>query len=759
MKKLSTWPVVVMGSLLVVGAPAAAQVRGEALYERLGDRSLVTTEGVARVTWLPDGDFLQVERTGASSTFYRVDPTTGNRAALFDAGTTRRLARDYGEITGRRVAGLPFRSFEYVLDGNSIFFSVEQDDFLYHIGNRELRRLNRPHWELPGDADGLMRRLQNSQLARGEYSPDYNRFARVKDYDLHVTSTSTGEEQQVTWGGSEGIMNGRPDWLYPEELGQSDAFWWSPDNRKIAYLQFDVREVFEYPIVHDLDAEARLEEQRYSKAGETNPTVKLFIVDVETGQTVEVDTQSSDQVYVVRGAWLPDGSELTFQRLNRRQNRLELLAADPETGRVRTILTETDAAYVSLTRDLTFLNGGRFLWTSDRTGWRHVYLYSVTGTLIRPLTAGDWPVGSITGVDGDEEWVYFTGYANNALESHFFRVQVDGSGLERLTKDPGTHTISLDPSGSYFTDTYSSLTQAATTTVHATDGSAARTLATTTTAMLDALGLEPPELVTVTAADGVTRLNGLLFKPAGYDPNIAYPLVVSVYGGPSRPRVRDVFQGNAAEQRMAQLGYMVWKMDNRGTRNRGKAFETATYLKLGQVDLADQTAGVRQITQRPYVDRSRVGMYGGSYGGYMTAMALLKEPKVFHVGVAGSSVTDWRNYDTAYTERYMRSPQENPDGYEKGSALPFAENLQGKLLLTHGSTDNNVHPGNTMQLVEALIEAGKTFDLMIYPQQRHGIGGAARQHVTQLRLDYFRKHLRPQPVGGDLVQALQYQRL
>ena len=742
-----------VAALLTVAPLAQAQVRGEALYQRLGDRNLITTEGTAAVSWLPNGDFLEVERVGTSATFYRVDARSGDRELLFDAATARSMGEAYNEVTGNSVQGLPpFRDFEYVLDGQALFFTIDEEDFLYDFSNRNLRKLERLRWELGLDADGLMRSLGNSQLARGTYSPDYSRFARVKDYDIHVTNTVTGEERQVTWGGSEEVMNGRPDWLYPEELGQNVGFWWSPDNRKIAYLQFDVSDVFKYPIVHDLDAEARLEEQRYSKAGETNPTVKLFIVDIETGKSVEVDTEGSDQVYIVRGAWLPDGRELTFQRLNRRQNKLEILAADPATGVVRTILTETEDAFVSLTRDLTFLEGGRFLWSSERTGWRHLYLYEVDGTLVRQLTDGEWPVGSISHVDRDHGWVYFSGYANNALESHFFRVKLDGSEFERLTSKAGTHIASVDPSGKYFTDTFSSLTEASSTTLHRTDGRVVRTLATSNTEKLDALGLEAPELVTVTAADGVTPLSGLLFKPAGYDPAVTYPLIVSVYGGPSGPRVRNRYQMNAGEQRLAQLGYMVWKMDNRGTRNRGKAFETATYLKLGQVDLADQTAGVRQITRRPYIDASRVGMYGGSYGGYMTAMALLKEPEVFHVGVASSSVTDWRNYDTAYTERYMRTPQENPEGYEEGSTLPYAANLQGKLLLTHGSTDNNVHPGNTLQLVQELVKAGKTFDLMIYPQQRHGIGGAGRQHLTQLRLNYFRTHLRPHPVGGDLVQ-------
>jgi dipeptidyl-peptidase-4 len=266
---------------------------------------------------------------------------------------------------------------------------------------------------------------------------------------------------------------------------------------------------------------------------------------------------------------------------------------------------------------------------------------------------------------------------------------------------------------------------------------------TTNTDRLQSLGLEPPELVIVKAADGVTDLHGMLFKPAGYDPTVSYPLVVPVYGGPHSKAISNRYYHGSGDQRLAQLGFMVWRVDNRGQTGRGKAFETATYLKLGQVDLADQAAAVRQMVERPYIDGSRVGIFGGSYGGYMSAIALLKEPDVFHVGVASASVTDWRNYDTIYTERYMRTPQENPEGYDLGSTLPYAEQLRGKLLLTHGTTDNNVHLGNTNQLVEALINAGRNFDLMYFPENRHGARGAAARFSMQLRVDYLVEHLSP----------------
>jgi dipeptidyl-peptidase-4 len=586
--------------------------------------------------------------------------------------------------------------------------------------------------------------MTRSQLWNGTYSPDFTQFAYVKGYDLYVTDTETGEEKRLSFDGNEDTFNGRPNWVYPEEFGQRDAYWFSPDSRKLAYFRSDESAVHKYPIVHDLSPEADVEMQSYPKAGEPNPTVVLRIVDIASGETVELETNSTANNYIVRPYWLPDGNEILLQRLNRRQNVLELLAANANTGQVRTILTEEEAAFVNLHDDFTLLaDGYRFLWSSERSGYRHLYLYDLDGNELAQLTSGNWPVGSIQCLDSREEWVYFTGTIELGLETHFFRVKLDGSGFQQLTTELGSHRINMDPDGSYYVDSYSSFTTPSTANMHRADGSLIRNLVTTNTDRLENLGLEPPELVIVKAADGVTDLHGMLFKPADYDPSMSYPLVVPVYGGPHSKAVANRYYRDSGDQRLAQLGFMVWRVDNRGQTGRGKAFETATYMKLGQVDLADQAEAVRQISERTYVDGTRVGIYGGSYGGYMAAIALLKEPDVFHVGVASASVTDWRNYDTIYTERYMRTPQENTDGYDQGSTLPYAENLRGKLLLTHGTTDNNVHLGNTNQLVEALINAGRDFDLMYFPENRHGARGAAARFSSQLRIDYLVEHLRP----------------
>lgn len=723
-----------------------AQARGRELYDLMGSTRLAPTTGTPMVRWLPDGRGYYTTRrdTERGLQFLRVDPESGRESPLFDRATADALRMHYAQLTGSPVTGLPFTAFDLTQDGRALTFTSEKRHFHYTFATRRLRELLRPEIEPQPYTQDLMRGMGGSQLWNGTYSPDYGRFAYVRGFDLYVANTVTGHETRLTHDGNLDTFNGRPNWVYPEEFNQRDAYWFSPDGTKLAYYRSDESGVHKYPIVHDLAAEAELELQSYPKAGEPNPTVVLRIVDIASGETVEIETNSTPDNYIVRPIWLPGGHEVLLQRLNRHQSVLELLAADVRTGQVRTVLTEREPAFVNVHDDFTLLkDGNRFLWSSERSGWRHLYLYSLDGTQIAQLTSGSWPVSSVTGIDPDERWVYFTGNDTTGLETHFFRVRLDGSLLQRLTKEPGTHRISMDPAARYYVDSYSSFTTPPTANLHRADGTLVRKLMSSNTARLDSLRLEPPELVIVTAADGVTKLHGMLYKPAGYDPTVAYPLLIPVYGGPHSKAISNQFYHVGNDQRLAQLGFIVWRVDNRGLRNRGKAFEAETYLKLGQVDLADQIAALRQITERPYVDATRVGIFGGSYGGYMTVLALLKEPDLFHVGVAHAPVTDWRNYDTIYTERYMRTPQDNAEGYDLGSALPHAANLRGKLLLTHGSVDNNVHPGNTIQLVNALIQAGKRFDLMLYPDNRHGVRGTAGRHLSELRIDYLVEHLQP----------------
>ncbi|RKY83385.1 S9 family peptidase, partial [candidate division KSB1 bacterium] len=551
-----------------------------------------------------------------------------------------------------------------------------------------------------------------------------------------------GKEIALTTDGHKDLRNGFPDWVYPEELGQYEAFWWSPDSKKIAFMQFDESPVRKYPIVHDISPKPILEMQSYPKAGANNPIIRFFIVDVESRKITRIHTGIETNVYLFRGQWTPDGKEFTYQRLNRRQNVIELFATNPNTGETRRILKDEDKCYINTNFDLRFLKNGKFIWTSERSGWKEIYLYDMNGNLIKQLTSARLPVGNILGVDEDNEWVYFTGFENRGLETHLYRVKLDGSGFTRLTEKPGTHIISLSPGGKYYTDSFSSFETPRRVTLHRGDGKFLRELGKSTiTQEFKDLKLIKPEHIVFKSADGKEDLDGIVYKPANFDKSKKYPLIMSVYGGPRSKRIFNRFNMNDGNQALAQLGFVVFSIDHRGVSRRGKAFETYMYMKLGQVELADHVAAVKYITKRPYVDAKRVGIFGHSYGGYLTCIALLKAPDVFQVGVAGAPVTDWRNYDTIYTERFMRRPQDNPDGYEKGSCMNYAKNLKGHLFINHGCVDNNVHPGNTVQLIQALLKHNKKFDLMMYPEQRHGIRFA---RYGQARIEYFIKHLKPE---------------
>jgi dipeptidyl-peptidase-4 len=752
--------IIILAVCVSLALPAGAdpQLRGKKLYDEWAKLEITKTTGTQRITWLPDGmGWLEteVDPTTKIASFFRVDPITQKKAKLFDPEIEANLIAAYGKLTGKPAAGLPFQAFTYLPGNAGLRFTVDGEDYVFFLKDKTLRKLTRPAGQAPpagGPPPAMAGRFAGAGMGAGGqgFSPDFTKFVYSKGYDLRLFDAATGKEEPLTFGGSEELMNGRTDWVYPEELSQREAFWWSPDGKKLAFLQFDEGEVYNFPLIHELTPERKpafetiLELERYPKAGQPNPTVKLFVIDIATRKNVEIRTESSPDVYLTRIVWRNDASEIFFQRLNRFQNRLELMAADPVTGGVRTVLVEEEPCFINLHNDFRQLaDNKRFTWSSERTGWKHLYLYDMNGKLLNPLTKGEWEAGPIALIDEKDKWVYFTIADNVGMDTHFGRVKLDGGRLTRLTTEPGTHSISIDPAGKYYLDTYSSLAVPATVKLCRSDGKPVRTLAMTNIDKVKELGLQEPEFIKLKAADGQTDVYGILFRPADFDPGKKYPLYVQVYGGPSH-RNSNSYQTAGPKAQLAQLGYLVWELDGRGTTRRGKKHLTETYLKFGQVDVDDQAAAVKQLRERPTIDGSRVGMTGGSYGGYMTCMSILRHPDVYSVGVARSSVTDWRSYDTIYTERYMRTPEANKDGYDKGSALSYAKNLKGRLLIAHGTIDNNVHPGNSIHLIDALQKEGKSFDMMYYPEHRHGISGYNAQHLAKLTMEYFLRHLKPE---------------
>jgi dipeptidyl-peptidase-4 len=442
-----------------------------------------------------------------------------------------------------------------------------------------------------------------------------------------------------------------------------------------------------------------------------------------------------------------DGSEVVFVRINRWQNRLDLLAGSTETGSVRTILVEEEEAYLSPGLESNFrqlADGKHFLWGSERSGWRHLYMCDFQGNHVKPITEGDWEVGRVVHVDDKDGWIYFTGYGNYGFDQYSYRIKFDGKSMTKLTEKSGFHRISVDPTGKYIVDDYSSLETPRTVNMLSSSGKFLRNLASTNIDRIRELGLREPELVAVKAADNATDIHGLLFKPADFDPDKTYPLIVQVYGGPHTRMNRNIYQTSSILARLAQLGFVVWRLDNRSTTNRGKKFQVVNYLKMGQLEVDDQATGVKQITERPYIDGSHVGVYGGSYGGYMTLMALFRYPDLYHVGVAGAAPVDFYNTMAQYTERHMRTPDANPDGYIKGSAIHHAKHLKGKLLIWFGTRDINVYPQHSIRLIDRLIQENKVFDVMIYPDEPHVPRGKRRQYLQRMIARYFVEHLKPE---------------
>ncbi len=707
---------------------AQERIVGKALYEKLRreGRDLVKFDGQAALSWTPDGKASYVHEDG---TFKRVDLATGEKSPLFDDA---KIIAAVNAALGNQETRLPFNRFQYLEAGKAIQFAAFNKTFIYDLASGKLA-----FFEPERPIVGVRGRAYSDVL-----SPDLKIRAFTRDFDLYVKDLD-GNETRLTTDGTDDLRNGFPDWVYPEELGQYQAFWWSPDSKRIAFMQFDQSPVTKYPLVHDVQPIPRVEMLGYPKPGGNNPIVRLFVVDVASRKIVRLETGDDLDVYLYRGQWTNDGREFTYHRLNRFQNRVEVFGADPTTGKTRLIFADEDPCYIEEQTELVFLQDNkRFLWTSERSGWKEIYLYDLaTGKLLKQLTNARLPVQSIAAVDEARGWVYFTGFQSNGTETHLFKVRLDGTGFAKMTREAGSHRVSFSPGCDYYTDSFSNFDTPQKATLYAADGKEVRVIGRSVPSPdLAGLMLVKPERLTFKSADGKHELDGLLYFPAHFDPNEKYPLILSVYGGPGSKGVSNTYRMTDASQTLAQLGFLVAMCDYRGVSGRGKTFQNLHYLKLGQVEIEDHVAFVKALGQRPYVDTGRVGVTGHSYGGYFTCMALLKEPDVFHVGVAGAPVTDWRNYDTIYTERFMRRPQDNPEGYEKGSCLTYAKNLKGKLFLHHGAVDDNVHPGNTIQLADALLRANKAFDMMIYPGQQHGI---RFPRYAESRVEYFVEHLKP----------------
>jgi dipeptidyl-peptidase-4 len=587
------------------------------------------------------------------------------------------------------------------------------------------------------DRIALPVRAEDPQLAPNGESVLYRSNA-----NLYVFSLATRHSQQLTEGGSETLLNGELDWVYPEELDLGQAAWWSPDSTRVAYLQFDIGHEFVYPQADLLGERAVSEPERYPQAGTPNARVRLGVVGATGGPTVWMQAGDSPDVLMARVSWLPDATKIALETMSRIQNTLDLSLCDPATGTTKTVLHEESKTWINIADNLHWLKrSAEFLWTSERSGFRHIYRYSVNGELLGQLTAGEWEVGSIDAVDEATGLVYYTSTEDTPLETHLSTVALTGGPRTRITLAGFNHNVGVEPGGHFFVDRSSNIGTSPETVLRGAHGDQAAVLHLRDAKAANNFDLPETEIVKFTSEDG-TLLYGRLMKPLGFQAGRKYPLIVTVYGGPGVQSVRNEWERPDMAQVYASNGYLVWALDNRGSSGRGHAFEEPLFRNLGSVEVADQRAGVEYLLNKGLVDRNRIGITGWSYGGYMTIRCLLQAGDLFKVGAAGAPVTDWHNYDTIYTERYMGLPQQNVAAYTASSNVASAGNLEGKLFIQHNFEDDNVLFQNTMQMVNALERADKPYAMQLYPYKSHGVVGALRRPLYEATLSFFERNLK-----------------
>lgn len=600
--------------------------------------------------------------------------------------------------------------------------------------------------------ENTFKRLTNSDAEEKnpKFSPDGKKIAFTRSNNLFVYDIENEKETQLTTDGSASIYNGWASWVYYEEIlgraSQYAAFWWSPNSEKIAFLRFDDNPVPEFPIYRADGQHGELEKQRYPKAGDPNPFVKLGIANSDDGKITWADFDEKADQYIAWPFWTKDSKHLTVQWMNRAQDNITIYIIDPNTGKKKELYNEKQPQWVEFFEDLYFFdNGSGFILRSDVDGYSHLYYYDMNGKLKKRLTQGNYSVADIAYVDEKEGKVYFHSSMQKSWDKYFYVVKLDGSGLKQLTTTPGVHACTVSPDGKYFYDHYSNITTPPKLDLFKSDGKFIRRLADSKTEAMDEYALAKVELFTISSDDGYD-LPAIWFLPPDFDQNKKYPVLFSIYGGPATPSVRNSFPFTLEGYYFAQNGIIYISVDHRGSGHFGKKSVALMHRNLGKWEMIDYGIAVKWLKSKSFVDSTKIGIAGGSYGGYIAALALTKGADYFTHGIAEFGVMDWKLYDNVYTERYMDTPAENPEGYKNGSVLNYVDKYKGKLLITHGTMDDNVHMQNTLQLVYELEKLDKDFELMLYPNARHGIGGSLRNHSTRESVQFWFKNF----LGRDL---------
>ncbi|MBD2723066.1 S9 family peptidase [Hymenobacter armeniacus] len=725
------------GPALLPGlAPTAVQAQQKLplTLEDIWAKPTFRSASVPGFNWMNDGRYYSALEGGS---LVQHEVTTGKAVQTLVAAADLQPA---GAAKSLDVDGYSFNANE-----QKILFTTATEPIYRHSAQSAYYVFDRGTKKLTA--------LSTGKQGYATFSPDGQRVAFTRDNNVFVTDLATMKETAVTSNGlKNNLINGSADWVYEEEFTMAQGFFWSPDSRQIAFYTFDESQVPEY----DMQKWGSLYPQeyrfKYPKAGEKNSVVSVSSYDVASGRTTKMDVGPNTDQYLPRVMWTQVTNTLSIQRLNRLQNKLEILHGDATTGNTQVVLTDTSPAYVDISDDLRYLPGSKqFLFTSEKDGYQHLYLHDMKGRQVRQLTKGNWEITAINGFDPKSGFVYYTSTEGSPLQRHLYRINLQGTGKKRISEaGGGNDAVNMSPDTQYFLNTHSSNGVPAVVSLRqGSTGNLVKTLEDNAKLRqtLTQYDLGKLEFITFKTSEG-TELNASMLKPSNFDPGKKYPVLMYVYGGPGSQTVRDdtgagiAFTNYLWHQLLAEQGYIVLSVDNRGTGARGADFKKSTYANMGKLETIDQAEGAKYLATLPYVDKARIGIWGWSYGGYMTSLAMTKNADLFKMGIAVAPVTNWRYYDTVYTERFLKTPQENPGGYDDNSPVQFAQNLKGKFLLVHGTGDDNVHFQNSIAFVEALIKANKDYQTLYYPNRNHGIaGGNTRLHLYRQMTNFVLQNL------------------
>ena len=576
------------------------------------------------------------------------------------------------------------------------------------------------------------------------FSPDSKMIGFVRDNNLFVFDINSGKEKQLTFDGNGNILNGAFDWVYEEEFSIINGWTWSPDSKSIAFWHLDQKNVPIYKITLYDSLYPRFNVTHYPTAGTNNSLVKIGAVNVNSGKTTWMNLGDDSDIYIPRIKFTENPEILSIQKLNRLQNKLELMFGNISTGQTRTVLSETDTAWVDIFDDLYFLKDGkRFIWSSERDGYKHFYLYDYSGSLINQITKGKWEVDKLLSVDEKNSRLFYLSLERSPLYRDLYSVNLDGTDRKLMLPAKGTHKINISPNNNIFIDEVSTANTLPATYLYKINGEKIDDLIQPDMSFFKDYNLSPLRFTNFTTSDGIL-LNAYIIKPDDFDSTRRYPVLIFNYSGPGSQSVADKWTtvDYLWHQILVKKGYIIFCLDNRGTGGRGKSFKNIVYKNLGKWEVHDQIEGAKYLASLPYVDKNRIGIWGWSYGGYMSALTILKGADYFKAAITVAPVIHWKFYDTIYTERYMQTPELNPKGYEEGSPLNYVENLKGKILIIHGTADDNVHFQNTVEFVSKMEELHKRFNVMFYPGKLHGIhGNNSRIHLFNLMTDFILNNL------------------